>query len=152
MILTRRALVGGALALPLLSSAIVRGAEPDLAGLSDLVRDVPRIGAAEFARRLARAQSLMREHGIGSVLIEPGASLTYFTGIRWGRSERLTAAILPVDGPPCIVTPFFEEPRTRETLAIQAAVRVWQEDEDALSVVAGFLRDNADTVEHVHDY
>jgi Xaa-Pro aminopeptidase len=81
----------------------------------------------------------MRANGIGAVLIEPGSSLIYFTGVRWGRSERLTAAILPVEGEPCIVTPFFEEPSIRETLAIPADVRVWQEDQDPLRIVAGFL-------------
>jgi Xaa-Pro aminopeptidase len=141
MILTRRALVGGALALPVLSSAIVRAAAPDLADLSDITTAVSLIGPSEFAGRLARAQELMRAAGIGAVLIEPGASLTYFTGLRWGRSERLTGAILPVEGEPCIVTPFFEEARTRETLVVPAEVRVWQEDEDPLRTVAAFLRD-----------
>jgi Xaa-Pro aminopeptidase len=83
----------------------------------------------------------MKAAGIGAVLIEPGSSMIYFTGVRWGRSERLTAAILPVEGEPCIVTPFFEEPSVRETLAVPAEVRVWQEDQNPLAVVAGFLRD-----------
>ena len=82
----------------------------------------------------------MRANGIGAVLIEPGSSLVYFTGIRWGRSERAMLAVLPVEGEPCIVSPFFEEPRMRETLGIPAEVRVWQEDEDPLKLVAGFLR------------
>ena len=59
--------------------------------------------------------------------------MVYFTGVRWWRSERLTAAILPVEGDPCIVTPFFEEPSVRETLGVPAEVRVWQEDEDPLA-------------------
>ena len=90
---------------------------------------------------MARAQSLMRANGIGAVLIEPGASLVYFTGIRWHRSERLTAAVLPADGDACIVTPFFEEPSIRETLDVPGEVRVWQEDEDPLRLIAGFLKD-----------
>jgi Xaa-Pro dipeptidase len=61
--------------------------------------------------------------------------------VEWWRSERLTAAILPVEGEPCIVTPFFEEPSVRESLAVPAEVRVWQEDQDPLAVVAGFLKD-----------
>lgn len=36
---------------------------------------------------------------------------------------------------------FFEEPSVRETLAIPAEVRVWQEDQNPLAVVAGYLRD-----------
>lgn len=139
---TRRNLIGSMAALPLLGmSGVVRAAEPDLAQLQDRTGTARPIGADERRTRLARAQALMKANGIGAVLIEPGASLVYFTGIRWGRSERLTAAILPVEGEPCIVTPFFEEPRTRETLAIQAEVRVWQEDEDPLKIVAGFLKD-----------
>jgi len=136
---SRRALLGGGAAL--LTAAIVRAAEPDLAGLSDMTAGAIPIGVAERQARLARAQALMRASGIGAVLIEPGSSLIYFTGVRWGRSERLTAAVLAVDGDPCIVTPFFEEPSVRQTLAVPAEVRVWQEDEDPLKIVAGFLRD-----------
>ena len=50
----------------------------------------------------------MAKHGIGALLIEPGASLVYFTGVHWWRSERLTAAVLPRDGEIAIVTPHFE--------------------------------------------
>lgn len=121
--------------------AAVRAAAPDLAELRDLTVSARPIDASERAARLARAQALMRTHGLGAVLIEPGSSLIYFTGVRWGRSERLTAAVLPAEGEPCIVTPFFEEPSVRQTLAIPAEVRVWQEDADPLATVAGFLRD-----------
>ncbi|PZQ60760.1 MAG: peptidase [Sphingomonas taxi] len=136
---SRRGVIAGTAAL--LATSVVRAAEPDLAGLSDITAGATPIGAQERHGRLARAQALMRAAGIGAVVIEPGSSLAYFTGVRWGRSERLTAAILPVEGEPCIVTPFFEEPSVRQTLAVPAEVRVWQEDEDPLAVVAGFLRD-----------
>ena len=136
---SRRVVIAGTAAL--LATSVVRAAEPDLAGLSDITAGATPIGAQERDGRLARAQALMRAAGIGAVVIEPGSSLAYFTGVRWGRSERLTAAILPVEGEPCIVTPFFEEPSVRQTLAVSAEVRVWQEDEDPLAVVAGFLRD-----------
>ncbi len=138
----RRLILGAAVALPLLSTAsLLRAAEPDLSALSDITGAARLIDAAERAARLARAQRLMKAAGIGAVVIEPGSSMIYFTGVRWHASERLTLAILPVEGTPCIVTPFFEEPSVRETLAVPAEVRVWQEDEDPLAVVAGFLRD-----------
>lgn len=136
---SRRAVLGGAAAV--LATSVVRAAEPDLAGLSDITGGAIPIGVAERRARLARAQALMRAANIGAVLIEPGSSLIYFTGVVWHRSERLTAAVLPVEGEPCIVTPFFEEPSVRQTLAVPAEVRVWQEDQDPLKVVAGFLRD-----------
>jgi Xaa-Pro aminopeptidase len=137
---TRRALIAAAAAAPFIPAA-VRAAGPDLAALSDMTKGAVAIDAAERSARLTRAQSLMRAAGIGAVLIEPGSSLLYFTGIRWGRSERALLAVLPVEGNPCIVTPYFEESRMRQSLGIPADVRVWQEDEDPLKVVAGFLAD-----------
>jgi Xaa-Pro dipeptidase len=139
--LSRRSILAAAAALPIASAAMLRAAEPDLSALRDITGDARPIDAAERARRLSRAQALMKANGIGAVLIEPGSSMIYFTGVRWSRSERPTLAILPVEGEPCIVTPFFEEPSVRETLAVPAEVRVWQEDGDATAVAAGFLRD-----------
>ena len=140
--MNRRQLLSASTALPLLASpGLLRAAEPDLRGLSDITRDVRPIDAAERAGRLARAQALMREHGIGAVVIEPGSSMIYFTGVRWSRSERPTLAILPVEGEPCVITPFFEEPSVRQTLAVPAAVRVWQEDGSAFAVAAAWLRE-----------
>lgn len=136
---SRRDLLMAGMALPVAS--VLRAAEPDLSELRDITGGAVPIGAAERAARLKRAQGLMRANGIGAVVIEPGSSMLYFTGVRWWTSERLTLAILPVEGEPCIVTPFFEEPSVRETLGVPAEVRVWQEDESPLAVVAGFLRD-----------
>jgi len=139
--LSRRAMIAAA-ALPfLVRPGLLRAAEPDLSGLSDMTRGAVPIGPEERAGRLARAQGLMKANGIGAILIEPGSTMVYFTGVQWWRSERLTAVIIPVEGQPCIVTPFFEEPSVRETLAVPAEIRVWQEDQNPLAVVAGFLRD-----------
>lgn len=139
--LSRRAMIAAA-ALPfLVRPGLLRAAEPDLSGLSDITGGAVPIGPEERARRLARAQGLMKANGISAILIEPGSTMVYFTGVQWWRSERLTAVIIPVEGQPCIVTPFFEEPSVRETLAVPAEIRVWQEDQNPLAVVAGFLRD-----------
>ena len=112
--------------------------DPELKPLTGAV--VP-IGRAEREARIARLQRLMRQQGISAVLIEPGASLIYFTGVQWRRSERLTAAIIPAKGRIGIVTPFFEEPSVRETLGVDAEVRTWNEHEDPLRLVGGWLRD-----------
>lgn len=110
-------------------------------GLKPMTGDVVPIGTEERLGRIARAQELMRKHGLSALLVEPGASLTYFTGVRWGRSERLTAAIIPAEGGTAIVTPHFEEPSVRESLKVPADVRVWHEHQDPLVTVAGFLKD-----------
>lgn len=111
------------------------------AGAEQLPPGPPPIGRAERVARIAKAQRLMREQGVGALIVEPGASLVYFTGVEWWRSERLTCAIIPTEGEIGVVTPFFEEPSVRETLAVPADVRTWQEHEDPLALVAGWLRD-----------
>ena len=101
----------------------------------------PAIGRAERLARLAKARALMQRHGLGAILVEPGASLDYFTGVRWSRSERLTAALIPASGDPIIVTPFFEKPSVAESLGIPAEIRTWDEHEEPLELVADWLRE-----------
>jgi Xaa-Pro dipeptidase len=101
----------------------------------------PAITTAERLQRIAKARALMARHGIDAIIVEPGASLDYFTGVQWWRSERLTAAVIPAHGDPIIVTPFFEKPSVAESLSIPAEIRTWDEDEEPLKLVAAFLRE-----------
>jgi Xaa-Pro dipeptidase len=110
-------------------------------GLESMTRDIKPVGRDEYLARIDNARKLMRQLGIGALLIEPGASLVYFTGVHWWRSERLTAAVLPRDGEIAIVTPHFEAPSVSESLEVPAELRVWNEDENPLETVAGILRD-----------
>jgi Xaa-Pro aminopeptidase len=106
----------------------------------------------EFHGRLQRAQQLMSEPpklaASGSsvakydaLFIAPGTSLYYFTGIRWGLSERLLGLVVPRIGQPILVVPAFEEGRLREKLRLPIEVRVWQEDESPTRIVAAALAD-----------
>jgi Xaa-Pro dipeptidase len=113
--------------------AMAQDAMPDLG-----TRAVP-ISVAERQARVARAAELMREADLAAVLVEAGTSLRYFTGVQWWRSERLTAAIITREGEIAIVTPFFEEPSVRETLALPAEILPWNEDEDPTGKVAQWL-------------
>ena len=83
----------------------------------------------------------MKANDIGAIIIEPGASLDYFTGVQWWRSERLTGTVIPASGDPIIVTPFFEKPSVEESLGVPAEIRTWKEDEEPLKLVADFLRE-----------
>jgi Xaa-Pro dipeptidase len=142
LLMSRRKLLVAAAALPLIAAAPrAQAAVPDLSTLSDMTVGLVPIDAAERANRLQRAQVLMKANGIGAVLVEAGSSLVYFTGVQWWRSERLTAAVIPVEGGPCIITPFFEAPSIKESLAVPAEVRVWQEDENPFAVIAGFIKE-----------
>ena len=101
----------------------------------------PPITTAERLQRLAKAKTLLRQNGIGSMIVESGPSLDYLTGVQWWRSERLTGVVIPADGDPIIVTPFFESPSIREMLQVPAEIRTWQEDEEPLKLVADFLKE-----------
>ena len=107
--------------------------------LTSLTQGIKPIGPAERADRLSRAQAMMQAQGIDALLIEPGASLIYYSGVRWWRSERLTAMVIPASGAPLIICPFFEKPSIDESLGIPAEVRVWQEHESPHALVAAFL-------------
>ena len=88
---------------------------------------------------------MLVEQKIGALLVESGTSLEYFTGIRWQRSERLTAAVIPARGEVIIVTPAFEEPSIRETLEVGNDVRPWNEHESPYERLAQSLRDRGVT-------
>jgi Xaa-Pro dipeptidase len=100
----------------------------------------PPITSAERVARLRKARELMRRAGIGAVIVETGPSLDYLTGIQWWRSERLTGVVIPAEGEPIVVTPFFERPSIEEMLSVPAEIRTWNEDEEPLKLVADFLR------------
>jgi Xaa-Pro dipeptidase len=100
----------------------------------------PPIGRAEFESRLAKIQSLLQERKVAALLVEAGPSLEYFTGIRWWRSERTTAALIPASGRSVVVTPFFEVPSVEESLGVPADVRPWHEDQDPFALIADAVR------------
>jgi len=65
--------------------------------------------------------------------------MLYLTGVRWGRSERVFAALIPQSGEPAWVLPAFEETRARELLSAGARIRIWQEDENPFAKLADIL-------------
>lgn len=104
---------------------------------------LPAITTEERQARVAKAQELMRAAGMGALLLEPGSSMLYFTGISWWRSERLTAVVIPAQGEIAVVTPYFEEPSVRESMAFGDNVRTWNENENPLQLINGILQDRA---------
>jgi Xaa-Pro dipeptidase len=112
-------------------------------GLKPLGTRVHPITTEEFRGRLQHAQELMAALApkYDALFVAPGTSLYYFTGIRWGISERLLALVLPRTGDPIVVVPAFEEGRMRERLHFAAEVRTWQEDESPTKIAAAALAD-----------
>lgn len=121
------------------TGARVFAADLQTRSLGSLTSGATPITAQEHAARLAKIQTLMQQQKVAAILVEAGSSLEYFTGIRWWRSERTTAALIPAEGKTVIVTPFFEVPSIEESLKIDADVRPWHEDQSPFALIAGAL-------------
>jgi Xaa-Pro dipeptidase len=117
------------------------GMHPALAPLKSMTGDVKPITAQERAGRVEKAQRLMAQNKISALILEGGSSMFYFTGVRWGLSERPFVCVLPAKGEAAWVSPGFEEERARELVGKTAEVRVWQEDESPYRQISGILRD-----------
>jgi Xaa-Pro dipeptidase len=136
---SRRVFLAGAAAAPLLAMGARRGSIA--AELRSMTGDAKPISVEERRARIAKVQMLMDQRKVAALLVEPGSTLDYFTGIRWHRSERITLAVIPARGEILVVTPAFEEPSVRETLQVGGDVRIWNEQESPVERVLQALRD-----------
>lgn len=124
---------------------------PAIAALKSRKSEAIPIAPAEREQRFERARELMSKNKLEAICISGGTTLTYFTGMRWGSSERLFALVIPRRGKPFYVSPAFEEDRVREQLEQlpggpipgmkNARVYTWQEDNDAYALIGKGLRD-----------
>jgi len=139
---SRRGFIGGGCAAAWIAADGARAAStPSATDLKSITGAAQPISAEERRGRVAKLQSLMRQQKIGALLVESGSTLEYFTGIRWHRSERTTAALIPASGAAVVVTPAFEEPSVRETLQVDGDVRPWNEPESPFELIVQGLRD-----------
>jgi len=121
------------------------GAEVGPASLENLLAEsrsvAPPITDDERRARIEKARRLMADNGLAAMFLEGGSSMFYYTGVRWGNSERTFGVVIPAKGELAWVTPAFEEQRARELIKFSNDVRVWEEDESPYQVIAGILRD-----------
>ncbi|HSZ10347.1 MAG TPA: Xaa-Pro peptidase family protein [Steroidobacteraceae bacterium] len=140
--LSRRAFLQSAAAASVVTRAgLLDAAAAPLPPFRPLTTEARPISVEERRQRIARVQALMAQRKIAALLVEPGSSLEYFTGIRWHRSERTTLAIIPAAGEILVVTPAFEEPSVRETLQVGGDVRPWDEHESPFDKIVQGLED-----------
>ena len=94
---------------------------------------------------IATLQKTMRDRGVRATILEPGPAMVSLTGVRWGRSERTFAVVVPAEGEPVWVLPAFEESRARELIRAGDEIRVWQEDESPYERIVQGLKDRGVT-------
>ena len=111
--------------------------------LQPMTDGIVPISDDERRQRIDKAQRLMAEHQMDAIFMEGATSCFYYTGMRWGQSERTFGVVIPAVGRLAYVCPGFEEDRARELLkpAFGDEVRVWQEEESPYSVIAGIVKD-----------
>jgi len=91
---------------------------------------------SEFQKRRAmEALELVKEDGVDAVILFPGANIAYYTGFSIGPSERLAAALIPIDGTPVFIVNELEaELRGQKPWFTETAV--WHEHEDPVKLLA----------------
>jgi Xaa-Pro dipeptidase len=136
--------MGAVIGAGLAGSGCVREQNPaggTFENLSPMTDGVIPISDDERWQRIEKAQQLMAAAGIDAVFLDVGTSLEYFTDVRMWPSERMFAAVLPVDGEPVYIVPKFEEEESRDKIRFGSEVRTWEEHENPSRVVAGLFAD-----------
>jgi len=82
-----------------------------------------------YEERLSRVRRGLSTVGADALFATPSSNLFYLTGIRFDRSERLTALFLFKDSEPFVVCPAFEAERLKGMSAV-SQVHTWEETED----------------------
>ena len=111
---------------------------PELKPMTDGV--VP-ISEMDRQGRIEKAKRLMIEHNIQAIYMESGTSMFYFTGTRWGNSERMFALVLPAKGEVAWICPAFELDRAHELIDSRADIRTWEEHESPYKRVTEIFAD-----------
>ncbi len=113
-----------------------------LSDLTDQTELYAPISSDERRRRVERLARVLSERGVDALLVEPGATLSYLSGVEWGLSERLFALVVCADGSSFFIAPSFEVPRAREIADVSGhdgPILGWDEHEYAWRPLASAL-------------
>jgi Xaa-Pro aminopeptidase len=133
-------LAGGARSAEALQRAPEPALPPAIAALQPMTQGMEPISLDERRARVRRAQELMAQEKLDALMVAPGTSLEYFSGVRWSGGERLLAMVLTREGDPGWVAPAFEKARAQELIPF-GEVRAWEEHESPYALVASILHD-----------
>jgi Xaa-Pro dipeptidase len=81
----------------------------------------------------------LRGDGFDALLLFPGPNMTYYTGLSMGPSERLAAALIPVEGGPIFIVNKLEEELRGQTPWFRDKA-IWLEQEDPVATLAETIR------------
>ncbi len=119
--------------------------------LKPMTDGIVPISVEERKQRIAKAQELMAKEKIDAIFLEGTVSCFYFTGMRWGQSERTFGVVIPAKGAIAYVCPKFEEDRAMELInpIFGSEVRCWEEHESPYELILGIVKDRGVTYRRI---
>jgi Xaa-Pro dipeptidase len=135
------ALLTGGIALP--SFQVDDELPLSIRDLKPMIDDVVPITVDERKQRIAKAQELMAKEKLDAIFMEGTTTCFYFTGMRWGQSERTFGVVIPAKGEIVYVCPKFEDDRAKELIntAFGSELRCWEEHESPYQVILNIVKD-----------
>lgn len=110
-----------------------------LSAMGNMTDGVVPVSIDEYQARIDRAKALMTEHGLDAVYLNAGTNLYYFTGTRWGASERMVGALLTAKGELAYIAPYFEIDTLDGYMQVRGEVAGWQEHENPYQLFGEML-------------
>ena len=131
-----------AASIPFGNKLIAQARESNMIGSEFKPKIVP-ITVEERKSRIAKAQDLMKLYKMDAIFLEGTTSCFYFTGMRWGQSERTFGVVIPAKGDIIYISPKFEEDRARELIVkdFGTEVRCWEEHESPYALILNAVKD-----------
>jgi Xaa-Pro dipeptidase len=120
-------------------------AQPSLPAVLDTTfkPNIVPITVEERKSRIAKAQQLMALNKMDAIFLEGTTSCFYFTGMRWGQSERTFGVVIPAKGDIIYICPKFEEDRALELIKkdFGTELRCWEEHESPYALILSAVKD-----------
>lgn len=116
--------------------SVIERLQPMTAGIEPITVD-------ERKQRIAKAQELMQQQQLDAIFMEGTVTCMYFTGMRWGQSERTFGVVIPAKGAIAYVCPKFEDDRAKELInpVFGDELRCWEEHESPYDLIVKIVKD-----------
>lgn len=143
--LSSTAILSGAIALP--SFQVEDDLPASINKLKPMIDGIVPISVQERKQRIAKAQELMAREKLDAIFMEGTTTCFYFTGMRWGQSERTFGVVIPAKGELAYVCPKFEDDRAKELIntTFGSELRCWEEHESPYQLILNIVKDRGVT-------
>jgi len=94
-----------------------------------------------YKKRVERLLNLINEKDLDSLFLFPGPNIGYLTGFHISPSERLSAAIIPINQDPVLVVPGLERELRGQKSWIED-IRTWEESENPIDLIVEIFQAN----------